>query len=104
MNFFIIACNSHHMSGRQLSSFYSMPSIPFVPAFAQSFFLPDAFALAHLARAMAASLAFAAAGIFRRPALGAGFAADLPLSFAHLARCAFAIRARAEADIFLLGS
>jgi len=64
--------------------------------------LPDAFTLAHLARAIAASLAFAAAGIFRCLALGAAFDTVLPFNFAHLARCAFAMRARAEADIFRL--
>ena len=84
-----------------------------VPAY--SLFFPSARTLAHLALAAAASLALTA-GLLRRsfflaaftfahlafvPAIMARFdaLAPVPLTLAHLARCAAAILARTAADL-----
>ena len=61
--------------------------------------LPAAFALAHLALAASDSAFFAAADIFRFPAL-AGAGEAVPLILAHLALAAAAMAARAAGLIF----
>jgi hypothetical protein len=60
-------------------------------------FFPAALAFAHLALAIAASLALTA-GLVRRSAFLAAFGAG-PLTLAHLALAPAAIRARAAADM-----
>jgi hypothetical protein len=60
---------------------------------------PAAFALAHLARAAAASLALTA-GLLRRSLFLVGFCVvALPFTLAHLARCAAAILALLARDM-----